>query len=359
MSYNRLGLASALLTLFVLSHVVHALEIDKPYFYRLERDQKVSYILGTMHVGVSLMDLPMTILELSVRADVVLVEASPTLGKEMSAAESDQTENIKIKDVLTKDELESLMSVMQPYFEERFYGSAMVDVFRNKFLNSSPMQANGQLWQMLNSAASGPMANESLDEEISAKAEFNSSRSTRLFGMDTVELRRACYEAARLRSVEALKASIKVLKEKGAKKIIAEITANNERLLNIYRSGDETLVRDVNSGLLSDPASYEACNAARNRYWVDNYIAGGLTAHDRSRWLFVAVGVKHLVGPNNVLELLRKRGFIVTRVTDFEGITLEQEQKLGIPAEEIAKRYHPDHYRIHYGNGNPVGKDAL
>ena len=46
-----------LLTIFILPFACAATE-RAPYFYRLEKDGRVSHLLGTVHFGVSLMDLP-------------------------------------------------------------------------------------------------------------------------------------------------------------------------------------------------------------------------------------------------------------------------------------------------------------
>ncbi|WP_018233286.1 TraB/GumN family protein [Thioalkalivibrio thiocyanodenitrificans] len=68
----------------------------------------------------------------------------------------------------------------------------------------------------------------------------------------------------------------------------------------------EQLMREAFAGF---PESHEVLIAARNRRWAE--AIGDLLATPGSA--FVVVGAAHLVGPDNVLDLLEARGYTVTR----------------------------------------------
>ncbi len=83
------------------------------------------------------------------------------------------------------------------------------------------------------------------------------------------------------------------------------------RLLALWQTGDiATLDQDMRRFAEAHPEIHQALIVARNWLWIDRLAA--LIASGRRE--FVAVGVGHLVGPGNLIELLAERGFTVRRV---------------------------------------------
>lgn len=85
------------------------------------------------------------------------------------------------------------------------------------------------------------------------------------------------------------------------------------RQADAYRSGDEQRMFDESLAPkvfeTSGTGAREELVYARNRAWVPRIeaeLARGKT--------FLAVGVSHLIGPGGVIDLLRQRGYTVTRV---------------------------------------------
>lgn len=82
----------------------------------------------------------------------------------------------------------------------------------------------------------------------------------------------------------------------------------------IYRSGDEeALYRSAITGMEKHIGAdgMKALMYDRNRAWVpaiENHVAVGNA--------FIMVGAAHLVGPDSVIDLLRKRGYTLTRVPE-------------------------------------------
>jgi uncharacterized protein len=83
-----------------------------------------------------------------------------------------------------------------------------------------------------------------------------------------------------------------------------------DALVRAWLEGDMvTLERLMHDAFVDFPEAYDVLIASRNRRWVR--MIEGLLANPESE--FVVFGAAHLVGPDNVLELLEARGHTVTR----------------------------------------------
>lgn len=81
-------------------------------------------------------------------------------------------------------------------------------------------------------------------------------------------------------------------------------------LLAAWRTGDtEALARLLGEAYADFPELYRPLTEDRNRAWVEE-LEGLLDARDD---FLVVVGALHLVGPNSVVDLLRRRGHTVTQ----------------------------------------------
>ena len=83
------------------------------------------------------------------------------------------------------------------------------------------------------------------------------------------------------------------------------------RMVETWRTGDDAALGRLMAEGMNTPALREALLAGRNRAWVPQLEA--LLARDGQDAL-VVVGAGHLVGPDNVVEMLRARGLTVTRL---------------------------------------------
>ena len=84
-----------------------------------------------------------------------------------------------------------------------------------------------------------------------------------------------------------------------------------KRILRAWAvGGTEMIAQLANEDLVRTPNLVEPLVLARNRNWADQ-----LAAHpDTGKTILVAVGVGHLVGANNLLQLLSERGFTVRQL---------------------------------------------
>lgn len=91
----------------------------------------------------------------------------------------------------------------------------------------------------------------------------------------------------------------------------AQLDTQVDQLVSAWQAGDT----DALASMLSDefdafPELYRPLTEDRNRAWVEQLDA---LLDDRDDYL-VVVGALHLVGRNSVVDLLRKRGYTVTRL---------------------------------------------
>ena len=113
---------------------------------------------------------------------------------------------------------------------------------------------------------------------------------------------------AKLPEAEAIAALTEALDEAEAGR------PHEKKLLEAYASGDEravvALVEQEFNRSPADRALAEPLLYARNRLMADR-----LAPHLKTGGAFVAIGAGHLTGPRSVIELLRARGWKITRVT--------------------------------------------
>ena len=90
----------------------------------------------------------------------------------------------------------------------------------------------------------------------------------------------------------------------------ASIDADLERMLEAWRTGNaEALAELLSDGYEEFPELYGPLTEQRNRAWVEDI---GALLDDADDYL-VVVGALHLVGRDSVVDLLRRRGYEVTR----------------------------------------------
>jgi uncharacterized protein len=83
-----------------------------------------------------------------------------------------------------------------------------------------------------------------------------------------------------------------------------------DALITAWIEGDMTTLEELILAAFAEfPEAYDVLIAARNREWVERLDARLATPGSD----FVVVGAGHLVGPDNVLDLLEARGYTVTR----------------------------------------------
>lgn len=84
-------------------------------------------------------------------------------------------------------------------------------------------------------------------------------------------------------------------------------------LAALYLQGNDKLIAELLHGCAqSDKASYDITFSNRNKKWSDHLENYAKTYKDNGP-IFVAVGLAHLYGKDNLLGLLQEKGFTITR----------------------------------------------
>ncbi len=87
-----------------------------------------------------------------------------------------------------------------------------------------------------------------------------------------------------------------------------DVATQFERMKTAWLKGDmDAIAHDFAAEMAADPELIGPLLTDRNRAWADKVTA-------MKGRPFIAVGVAHLAGPNNLIALLERRGFRVTRV---------------------------------------------
>ena len=114
---------------------------------------------------------------------------------------------------------------------------------------------------------------------------------------------------ARLRGAEQAQVFLRYLQTE-----LGEVAVSDpeyQELIRLWLNGDTaTLAHRMQRYAEYLPAIHQAFIVERNRQWLQRISA--MTGNDEDE--FVAVGVGHLVGPDNLVELLQRAGYSVTRV---------------------------------------------
>jgi uncharacterized protein YbaP (TraB family) len=96
--------------------------------------------------------------------------------------------------------------------------------------------------------------------------------------------------------------------------VVLEGTASTEKsaeLMRTWRSGDmERLAQENTEGLLSDPELRAALLVKRNEDWAMQLTV----VFPNVPPALIAVGAAHMAGPEGLPNLMRQRGYTVTRV---------------------------------------------
>ena len=258
-------------------------ESSGPFLWRVERGDAVSHIFGTVHVGITLDELPAVVRERLDASHSLIVEAD--------------TE--ELSDPLV------LMRLMLPPGESlhRMLGKEYWHVLVKHLGQFFPTPILDRLppWmvQIMLSVDNPTAGGDSLDTQIVNRAR---AQKKRLLYLESAALQMDLLD--RLIGVKELRETLDDVP--GARKSLRV-------LLRAYRRGNLPALAGLTldpQEMAKDPERFELMLFGRNRAWMDM-----LTRELQGGGVFVAVGAAHYVGEDGLLELLRRAGFRITRVS--------------------------------------------
>jgi uncharacterized protein YbaP (TraB family) len=259
--------------------------LKKPLFWRLEKDGKTSYVLGTMHLGVD----PTTRLP-----DVVWqqLDAKPTFAMEADLSDPSKlgiqrTDGKTLRDELGDEYWAKLEAAL---------GSQARAMMKMKAMIPATVLAMRGLPQ------TAPM-----DSTLLARAK---SQHKNIVYLETLESEGVVLE--KWMNARALKDMLDDLEgtEQRAKKMLdAYVAGEGEQMMAVFEEERAIWKKKGHPESEFDEQMNDLLYK-RNASWIapieQLHAAGGG---------FIAIGAAHALGPASVLDLLAKKGFAITRVT--------------------------------------------
>lgn len=259
-------------------------KITKPFLWRLTRGGEVHHILGTMHIGVDgKRDLDAEVWQIFNAAPCLIVEADQKavdFGQLYAMSRLPAGQHLKSR---LKPEAWALLQ------------SKLKDSAGETLGTSQPWFATLLLLQGLTPVG------EPMDFTLVTAATQKHKRIDYL--EDWREAISAFAQVTDVTDLEDL--------------LVNEDAARDDTnaMMAAYRSGDlarlETVTNAINARTPGGDSKLEVLLAGRNATWMPRLLKS-LAQQDAC---FVAVGVGHLVGPNNLLTLLQVQGFTAARIS--------------------------------------------
>lgn len=258
--------------------------VTGPFFFEVVKDGKTAHLLGTRHISVGLAKFPPVVGDTLDHASRAVFEISPDDHGEGKHVEEPIKEELGPKD--------------WKHFEE-LVGAQMAANFEKAEPDAAALSML-VLYEDLSNT---------LETQLQARAR---DHHIPMSGLETSAFQDGVL--AKLLDLRMLRASIQQTKDR------SEIKKDSHDDLAQYCKGtdDSPGMDDEERGKMMK-AGYTAAELEemdevlvykRNADWIPK-----LEKLFREDQVFVAVGADHLIGPRGVVELLKKEGFSVTRIT--------------------------------------------
>ena len=254
------------------------------FFYRVEKGTKVSHLLGTRHIGVSLDKFPSVVGEAIDRAKLAVFETPPEEDAPFDPPK------IHLREELGPE-------LWMRY--EKLVGTAAARALEHAAPATAMLAVIGMYEDI------GAM----LDQEIERRVV---DAKIRTMGLETHEFQLALI--MKLLDLRMLRAVLKQTKDRG------ELIEESRKSLTKYCTGTDAtagLSDETRADLMAEGYSKHELDRIedelvykRNYDWIPKLVELFETGD-----VFVAVGAGHLRGERGVVALLQKRGFKLTRIT--------------------------------------------
>ncbi len=255
----------------------------KPFIWRVDTSPAPSFLLGSFHVGIDPDEvLPATVWHKLATARIVVLEVNMAVPEALGLGR--QPPGQSLDQQMTAAQWQELTELLEVDSEAAA-----------KLKGVKPWVIVTQLIQEL------VPQTRSIDTVVEQRAR---DRNAELFFLEDVKFQERLFD--KFMTVEML---LKLLANPERQRKLLATQAD------AYRSGDEermyaeSLAPEVFAN--SPPGARDELVFDRNRAWLgklEPLLGGG--------GLFVVVGASHLIGEDGLVDLLRKRGFTITRIND-------------------------------------------
>ena len=250
------------------------IEQEQPYFFwKAEKQGKISYWLGTMHVGVSLLSL----------------SCSHTITNKLNNSDLCFTEILSSEEKNNQDN--ELFSPNNEDFKQLDFNSQLFLTTKGLPENLNYLHYVATLEMMCIREILGPSAlHIHMDKEVE---EIAQSKGIPVKALDTIDT--------------LIPANNSATKEDVVKKIenYPHCLVNIENSLNRYKNGKWLFNKEMGTEY------YEHALKNRNEKWMAKF----LSAYNDYNNIFVAVGLAHFIGPFNLIDMLKEAGFSMKQMS--------------------------------------------
>lgn len=259
--------------------------ITNTHLYEIRKDNRVSHMLGTIHIGVGVKDLPTSVLEIFTQHKLHVFEY---YGSELNV----QKEYLK-QNQLAKDFAHFSRGITEPLPAYRLSSEQKARLLKfglpGFFVDKLATNRCGLLIRVAE-AYRYDLSYSSLDLELLVYSLVlpGTNRGALETLQDRIDARKLAGEKTQICDSEEFD------------KLIQDIEENRAvlRALEVYVSGDEY-------------SEAEGSVLIRNQNWIDNF-----NKYHAVESTFFSVGVRHLYGSGGLIKLLEKDGWGVSRVNE-------------------------------------------
>ena len=280
---KNLFLYFSLLFLLASCGELFTFSIHKPYFWKAEKEGKTSYLLGTMHYGISLEELPCsdTILKELKESDLVLTELGDTRDKKR---QKERVEALYLS--YNSTDFKQLSPESQRFLTQKGIKNHLSFLAISLLLDQACVE----------DAVGRESASVSMDEQVETIAQ---SQNIPLQALDTTELRKPMKNLFTKESVENQIANYYL-----CPKAI-------QYSIGLYKRG----YLEPDSHLIDTTNEFDRWALKhRNESWFAQF----KSVHDDYDRIFVAAGKLHFTGAFNLIGMLQQEGFHTERVSCVE-----------------------------------------
>ena len=281
--------------------------IKKPFYWKIEKDGKTSYVLGTLHRGIEMRELPKQIHKDLEQTHSVVLEITTESEKDNTFTYINRLPKAKNLEKAIKQTL------IKNYAENKsvkgFFTAEQWERIESKVVSSIGAKRTTVQYltlQMIDAVltdrkkATVPgyeyklLTTKPLDLAIEVKA---IQMKKPLHRLDSLQIMKpSCWDKMFVSSILFYLDNDKY-----------DAIGNLVRLVDVYRSGDAEDLVSENTEL--DRGLEKCLLEERNARWVPLI----QKFHSTESPVFIAAGALHFVGEGNVLELLVKEGYTVQR----------------------------------------------
>ncbi len=244
-----------------------------PFFWKVEKEGKTSYLLGTIHIGVALHELPCSpFIQKTLQAsDLIWTESGSAKTEEQSADLAEVLLSPKAKDFKSLDDED------QRFLKDKGLSDQLNYIGYVAFLESLCFKEALGIATLL----------VSMDSQVMDVAHLSNIPVHALDDSDTLS----------------------ALDNNFTKEDVEQKIANYPQCLEYAKD----FVNQYKTGQLSlnDSSDGKFALKDRNERWTAKF----KSAYGDYDQMFVAGGVAHFIGPHNMLDMLREEGFSVQRVS--------------------------------------------